>query len=84
MIMRASRVRVVLEAVQASHRHVGKGACLGNDLLVADLEGDFTFKDVERLFFPAVNVGRRTAARPHDGLNMAYRPSVSSPVARKR
>ena len=74
MIMRAGLSVLFLKLCRLPDRHVGKGACLGDDLLVANLEGDFTFKDVERFFFPAVNVGRRATARPHDGLKHGVSP----------
>ena len=54
-------VGVVPETVQAADRHVGERARLGDDSVVADLEGDLAFQDVERLFFPAVDVRRGTA-----------------------
>ena len=40
-------VRAVLEAVQASDRHVGEGASIGHDPLVADLDNDLPFQDEE-------------------------------------
>ena len=74
MIMRACLFVLFLKLCRLPTGILAKVPALATNLLVANLEGDFTFKDVERFFFPAVNVGRRTTARPHDGLKHGVSP----------
>src|SRR5262249_11398280 len=63
-------IRFILERMRCPHWHVGEHPGAGDDTLVADLEGNLSFDDVEALFLSGVKVRRWPAAWRHNGFKL--------------
>ncbi len=70
--------------MQTVDRQVDERARAVDEAFSVDVENEFSLEKEKGLFLPAVSMRRRAAAPGERTSNMAYLPSVSSAVARKR